>query len=125
MRRVDLALFRGYAMLRVAIRRIRPEKESRLRAWLAELNSRADEVRETFRGETVRAEQAFIVPGSEGSLLVYVMEAEDFEQGSKAFADSDHKIDAEHREVMRECLAESLKLEPLYDVALETSARGV
>ena len=96
MRRVDLALFRGYAMLRVAIKRIRPEKESRLRAWLAELNSRADEVRETFRGETVRAEQAFIVPGSEGSLLVYVMEAEDFEQGSKAFADSHHKIDAEH-----------------------------
>jgi hypothetical protein len=110
-------------MLRVAIRRIRPEKESRLRAWLAELNSRAEEVRETFRGETVRAEQAFIVAGDEGPLLVYVMEAEDFERGAKAFAESHHKIDAEHREVMRECLGESLKLSPLYDVALETETR--
>lgn len=107
-------------MLRVAIRRIRSEKEARLRAWLAELNSRADEVRETFRDETVRAEQAYIVAGSEGPLLVYVMEAEDFGQGAKAYAASRHKIDAEHREVMRECLEESPKVDPLYDVALAT-----
>ncbi|MFN0057766.1 MAG: DUF6176 family protein [Planctomycetota bacterium] len=111
-------------MLRVVIRRIRPEKEPRLRAWLAELNSRADEVRETFRGETVRAEQAYIVAGAEGPLLVYVMEAEDFERGSKAYAASHHKIDKEHRAVMRECLAESPKVDPLYDVSLETKPRG-
>jgi hypothetical protein len=86
---------------------------------LAELNSRADEVRETFHEETVRAEQAYIVAGEIGPLLVYVMEAEDFDRGSKAFATSRHKIDAEHKEVMRECLAESLKLDPLYDVTLE------
>jgi len=109
-------------MLRVAIRRIRPDKESRLRAWLAELNARADEVRETFRDETVRAEQAYIVTGSEGPLLVYVMEAADFDHGAKAYATSHHKIDAEHREVMRECLAESPKIEPLYDVALEAES---
>jgi hypothetical protein len=108
-------------MLRVSIRRVRPEKESRLRAWLAELNSRADEVRATFRDETVRAEQAYILPGDTGSLLVYVMEAEDFEKGSKAFAASLHKIDAEHREVMRDCLGESLQLDALYDVALESN----
>ena len=105
-------------MLRVAIRRIRPEKEPRLRAWLAELNSRAEEVRETFCDETVRAEQAYILPGDTGPLLVYVMEAEDFERGSKAFATSQHKIDAEHRQVMGECLAESLAIAPLYDVSL-------
>lgn len=107
-------------MLRVSMRRIRPGKEDRLRAWLAELNSRADEVRETFRDETVRAEQAYIVAGDAGPVLVYVMEAEDFERGSKAFATSRHKIDAEHKEVMRECLAESLNVTPLYDVKLET-----
>lgn len=106
-------------MLRVAIRPILPEKESRLRAWLAELNSRADEVRETFRDETVRAEQAFVVAGAAGPLLIYVMEAEDFERGSKAFAGSRHNIDFEHREVMRECLAESPTIAPIYDVRLE------
>jgi len=91
-----------------------------LRAWLAELNSRATEVRETFRAESVRAEQAYIVSGNEGSLLVYVMEAEDFDRGAKAFAKSDHRIDAEHKAVIRECLEVSLKLKPLYDVSLTT-----
>ena len=111
-------------MLRVSIRPIHPEKEGRLRAWLAELSSRADEVRQTFREETVRAEQAFIVAGVAGPLLIYVMEAEDFERGSKAFAGSRHTIDIEHREVMRECLAESAPIVPIYDVGLEgTSAR--
>jgi uncharacterized protein with GYD domain len=105
-------------MLRVVIERIRPDKEQRLRAWLAELNSRAAEVRETFRDETVRAEQAYIVTGQEGPLLVYVIEADDLARGAKAFADSSHRIDAEHKAMMRECLAGSLKLEPLYDVSL-------
>ena len=106
-------------MLRVSIRRVRPEKEHRLRSWLSELNSRAGEVRETFHGESVRAEQAYILAGDTGPVLVYVMEAEDFERGSNAFATSQHKIDAEHKAVMEECLAESLKLSPLYDVKLE------
>jgi uncharacterized protein DUF6176 len=106
-------------MIKVSIRRVRPEKEHRLRAWLAELNARAEEARETFRDETVRAEQAYIVPGDTGPLLLYVMEAEDFERGSKAFATSHHKIDAEHKDVMLDCLAESVNAAPLYDVALE------
>jgi hypothetical protein len=106
-------------MLRVVIRRVRPDKENQLRAWLAELNARADEVRETFRNETVRAEQAYIVPGAAGPLLVYVMEAADFAHAAKAVAASPYKIDSEHRAVMKECLAESLSLDPSYDVALE------
>jgi hypothetical protein len=106
-------------MLRVVIKQVRPEKEAKLRAWLAELNSRADEVRATFIDETVRAEQAFIVPGAGGPLLIYVMEAEDFAHGSAAYASSTHTIDHEHRAVMRECLTEPLKLAPLYDVALK------
>jgi uncharacterized protein DUF6176 len=105
-------------MLRVAIERIHPDKEQRLRAWLAELNSRAAEVRATFREETVRAEQAYIVSGQEGPLLVYVIEADDLARGAKAFAASSHPIDAEQKAVMRECLAGSLKLKPLYDVSL-------
>lgn len=103
-------------MLRVWISRIRPDKEARVRAWLVELGSRADEVRETFLDETVRAEKAYIIAGESGPLLVYVIEAEDLEQGSRAFANSRHKIDMEHKEIMRECLAEPMQLEPLYDL---------
>src|SRR6266498_3272770 len=109
----------GIDMLQVAIRHVRPEKETKLRVWLAELNARADEVRDTFRSETVRAEQAFIVPGVPGPILIYIMEAEDFARGSKAFAEFIYECYADHREVMRECLGESLELRPLYDVALE------
>ena len=111
-------------MIKVAIRNIRPEKEARLRDWLAELNVRADEVRATFKDETVRAEQAYIVPGESGPLLVYIMEAEDFERGAKAYAESLHKIDAEHRAIMRECLADSLSLTPLYDVSVGRTHRS-
>jgi hypothetical protein len=58
-------------MLQLSIRRIKPEKEARLREWLSELNARADEVRATFEAETVRAEQAYIIPTGDGPLLVY------------------------------------------------------
>lgn len=109
---------RDIPMIKVAIRKVRPEKEARLRDWLAELNDRAEEVRETFESETVRAEQAYIIPGQSGPLLVYIMEAADFERGAKAYAESTHKIDAEHRLVMQECLSESLSLAPLYDVSI-------
>ena len=104
-------------MLRVSIRRIKPGKEARLREWLLELNARSDEVRATFEAETVRAEQAYIIPTRDGPLLVYAMEAEDFDRGRQAFAASKHAIDREHRAVMQECLDESLGLHPLYDVA--------
>jgi hypothetical protein len=104
-------------MLRLSIRRIKPDKEARLREWLSELNARADEVRATFEAETVRAEQAYIIPSSDGPLLVYAMEAEDFDRGRQALAASKHAIDHEHRAVMQECLNESLGLRPLYDVA--------
>lgn len=111
-------------MLMVSIRRIWPDKEDRLRAWLEELNLRADEVRETFRDETVRAEQAYIVPGAAGPLLIYIMEVEDSERGAKAYAESTHKIDAEHRAIMKECLAEPVSLVPLYDVRIEAGRGG-
>jgi hypothetical protein len=47
------------------------------------------------------------------------MEAEDFAQAARAVALSPFKIDQEHRAIMKECLAESLDLAPLYDVTIE------
>jgi hypothetical protein len=111
-------------MLRVTIRRVKPEKEARLREWLSGLNARADEVRATFEAETVRAEKAYIIPTSDGPVLVYAMEAEDFDVGAQAYATSKHPIDHEHRAVMQECLGESVGSRPLYDVAITDSHRG-
>ena len=106
-------------MLRLAFSRIKPGKEERLRAWLSELLERQDEVRETFVQETVRHEQAFIIEGREGPLLIYAMEAEDHEKGHRAFRASTLAIDLEHKEVMKEVLGERLQVKPLYDCALE------
>ena len=104
-------------MLRVTFREIRPGKEQQLRAWLSELNRRADEVRATFKDETVRAEQSFIVGGPNGPMLVGVTEVDDPERGAAVFANSRHPIDAQHRKVMQECLGSKLDIRPLYDVS--------
>ena len=106
-------------MLQVVIKRIKPGKEEKLRNWLTQLAQRADEVRVTFKDETVRAEQAYIIATIDGPVLVYVIEAEDFSVGAKAFANSTHPIDQEHRQIMAECLGESLNIKPLLDIAIE------
>jgi len=104
-------------VIRVLFARVKPEKLGRLEAWLAELMQRQEEVRETFVQETVRHEQAFILRGAEGPVLVYVVEAEDHERGKAAYRASQHPIDLEHRRVLEEVLAEKLDLPPLYDCA--------
>ncbi|MDJ0659121.1 MAG: DUF6176 family protein [Crocosphaera sp.] len=106
-------------MLQVVIKRIKPGKEEKLRNWLTQLAQRADEVRATFKDETVRAEQAYLIGTIDGPILVYVMEAEDFSVGAKAFAKSVHPIDHQHRQVMAECLGESVNIEPLFDISIE------
>ena len=105
------------SVLRISFSAIKPGKEARLRAWLAELNERADEVRATFRDETVRAEQAFIIDGPHGPMLVYAIEAADFERGAAAFANSRHPIEAEHRAIMQECVGPGLNVSPVYNVS--------
>ena len=111
-------------MLRVSFRRVKPEKEARLLAWLGELSARADEVRATFVDETVRHEQAFVLQSVDGPILIYAMEAADFDHGREAFARSEHAIDDEHKRVMDECLGEPLEIRPIYDVALADSPGG-
>ena len=80
-------------MLKVSLRRIKPGHEDRLRQWFKEVMCRRDEVRETFRKETVRHEIAYIVEDAEGSILVYAVEVEDYEKGRRAFQESRLTID--------------------------------
>jgi hypothetical protein len=104
-------------MLQTWIHRIKPGMEPRLRAWLTELNSRADEVRQSFALAGIRAEQAVILESITGSLLVYVSEATDQERAINAFDQSSLPIDADHRQVMAECVEETLNVAPVYDVS--------
>ena len=106
-------------MLKVSIRMVNPGQEGRLRDWLAELMRRKDEVRATFKQESVRHEQAFLLPTAAGTALVYVVEAEDLEQASAAYKNSTLSIDMEHRQVMEQVLGERIPVELLYDCAIE------
>jgi len=106
-------------MLKVSIQMVKPGQEGKLRDWMSELMSRKDEVRETFKQETVRHEQAYLMQINGGTALVYIVEADDLEQASKAYKDSTLPIDAEHRDVMQQVLGDRLPAELLYEVALE------
>ena len=106
-------------MLRVSFARIRPEMEPKLRDWLAQLMVRRAEVLETFAGEGTSQEQAYILPTSDGPMLVYVMDTQDNERARAAYALSSHAIDLEHRAILTECLGERLRLTPLYACSTE------
>jgi hypothetical protein len=106
-------------MLEVAFRRVKEGEVGRLRAWMAELNRRGDEVRETFRQETVRHERAWLLQGADAPILVYAIEAEDPELGHRVARESTLPIDVEHRRLMAEVLEGPADVEPLYECSLE------
>lgn len=106
-------------MLKVMMRMVKPGQEQKLREWLSELMSRKDEVRETFKRETVRHEQGYLLPTRDGNALIYIVEAEDLEQAAKAYKDSVLRLDAEHKVLMELVLGDRLPADLLYDVALE------
>jgi hypothetical protein len=107
-------------MVRVRFFKIRPERLGRLRAWMAELAQREDEVRATFRQETVRHELAYLIQGPDGPLLVYLIEADDLEQAARAVRDNPLPIDLEHRQVMAEVLGGPVPAECLLDMTLDS-----
>jgi len=102
-------------MLTVSFARIKPDKETRLREWLAELGARREEVRRSLSQEGTRQEQMYILPTPGAPVLVYVMEADDVQRAYSVYGASTLPIDESHRAVLAEVLAEQLHLEPLYD----------
>jgi hypothetical protein len=106
-------------MIKLAIRRVKPDEEDHLRSWMAELTRRSTEVLETFANEGVRHEQAYLLKTSEGPILIYAMEAADHDQAAFAFQHSTLPIDQEHRRVMKQVLAERANVELLYECKAE------
>lgn len=107
-------------MLRVAIRRVKPEHLDELRQWLETANGpRRSEALATLVNEGVRHELAYLLSDGEGPLVVYVMEVEDVERAREAAERSTHTIDADHRRVMTLALGEHLDLDPVLDLREE------
>lgn len=110
------------SVIRMAIYRVHPDKVELLTAWFAELQSRAHEVRETFRQEGVTQEQAYLLPTSDGPVLLYAVEAVDHDRARDAFLRSRLPIDLEHKAVMGYALAGPAGAELLYDVGRPSAA---
>src|SRR5437588_10364263 len=90
-------------MIKLAIRKVRPGQEDALRKWMAELNRRSAEVRET------------LLKTADGPVLIYAMEAADHARASSMFRNSTLSIDQEHKHIMAQILAEPANAELLYD----------
>lgn len=103
-------------MISVNVTKVDPDKARRLRDWLAEAQSRSDEVRATFADEGVRHERALLVDTSDGPLLVYAVECDDYDAAVEVFARSTHPVDVEHKRVMAETRGEPVPVEVLFDL---------
>jgi hypothetical protein len=104
-------------MLRVAIRRVRPGRNDELRKWLAEANCpRREEALETLLDEGCTHEQAFLIEGAEGPVVIYVMEVDDLHASQEAARSSGHPIDADHKRVMEQAVGDLLPSELLLDL---------
>jgi hypothetical protein len=108
-------------VIKLAIRKVKPGQEARLRAWMSQLQSRRREVLESFEQEGVRHEQAYLLKLPEGLMLIYAMEAADHERAAAAYAQSSLAIDAEHRRIMKEALGDAVPTELVYECHTETA----
>jgi len=100
--------------------RVKPGEVDSLRDWMAELMVRRDEVQETFKQETTRHEIAILLDGKDGPVLVYGMEAEDFEVGRAAYLASQLPIDLQHRHIMSRVLDGPADVEQLMNISAST-----
>ena len=106
-------------MIKLAILKVKPNEESRLRSWMTELTRRNNEVLETFAQEGVRHEQAYLLKTGDGPILIYAVEALDQDRAALAFRNSKLAIDAEHKQLMGRVLGGSVDAELLYECKVE------
>lgn len=89
-------------------------KVDRLREWYGELEVRIDEVVATLQHEDVYTESAFVDDSGDPAYLYVYMEAVDLEAADEAGDEEAYDVDAEHHEVLAECLAGDWEpLEPI------------
>lgn len=105
-------------MIHVRFSRVEPENVDRLKAWFAEAEARADEVRETFVQEGVRHEQGFLLDTQDGPVLMYVIECDDLDAALEVFRASEIPIDVQHRELMPQLTSGTLNLSPILNIRL-------
>src|SRR5207245_7945603 len=102
-------------MLAVDFYRMHADQVARLREWMGEITARRNEALQTYAQEGVRREMGYLLEDRHGSILVWVMEVHDRDEATRAFLNSKLPIDLQHKQIMRELVAEWIKPEVVYE----------
>ncbi len=102
-------------MLQVTIGRVDEDDVPVLRGWLAKLDSRRDELRESYSTHGTHHELFLLVRTPTQLLLLLIAEVKDDEQATRSFLRSNLPIDVEFKSLVQKIGPEAAEVELLYD----------
>ena len=102
-------------MLQATIGRIEDDDVPVLRDWLASLQDRRDELRESYRTHGTRHELFLLIPTQRRPILVVIAEVEDDREAKESFLRSRLPIDVEFKTLVHQISPEQAEVELLYD----------
>lgn len=79
--------------------------EPRLRAWIQVLDKRRDALGQVLQAEGLEVEVVALDRSGAGAALLIYTSGPDLAASNAAFANSQHPVDVEFKQLMRECLA--------------------
>lgn len=105
-------------MLKIVFFTLKPDQVAVFEAWMAELRERREEVFETFVAEGTRHEVVAILENTNPPVVVYAVEADDFDRAQQVFSQSQFPIDLKHKEVLKATVGEKVPHRVLLDLVL-------
>ena len=102
-------------MLRVTFVRITKAKAPRLRAWLQSLNSRVEELAESYHRQYTTQELFYLVEAKDDLVLMIVSESTNLRVGAETFMTSDLAIDIEFKAFIQDIGVINPPVELIFD----------
>ncbi len=102
-------------MLHVTFVRLPEAGVASLRAWLGSLDSRTDELAESYRRQHTRQELFYLIEGKDSPILVIVSDSSDLAEGAREFLNSGFPLDTEFKRLIQEAGTVDPSVELLYD----------
>jgi hypothetical protein len=104
-------------MLNATFARVREEDLPRLRAWLAELPARREELAESYRREGTRHEVFFAIRTRPDPIVVLITEVQDLHHAVVSFLGSHQPLDLEFKSLVQDIATHESDVELLFDSA--------
>ena len=102
-------------MLNATFARVTARDLPRLQSWLASLDSRRDELAESYRREGTRHELFFVIRMHPDPLVVLISEVDDLEHAVVSFLRSNQPLDLEFKTLVMDIAESESDVELLFD----------